>query len=192
MRISSQLNKLKEKVNSERKYKQNHLILPTEAIEFESLKKKENEKNQKHKFLDDLDMFKNLLKMIDNGATGFELAYEVEKNQYVKKLIYNGILFYNTFLEIGNQKFIEAPNVMKKLFNNFKTVEDTEKHLFMIWLRDEINSRTTKILNRKEEYKEIILEREKLKERFIFCQNCGAKNREKYQMYCEKCGFKLI
>jgi len=134
-----------------------------------------------------------LLKMIENGATGFDLAYEVEKNQYVKKLIYDGILFYNTFLEIGAQKFIEAPpNVKKKDFTNFKTVEDTEKHLFMIWLRDEINEREKYIVNSNVEYEKHIQKREKLKEKFIFCQNCGAKNREKYQKYCEKCGFKLI
>ena len=130
--------------------------------------------------------------MIGNGATGFDLAYEVEKNQYVKKLINDGILFYNTFLEIGNQKFIEAPNIQKNLFNHFETIEDTEKHLFMMWLRDEIHSRTTNILKNKADFKEIILERDKIKDRFIFCQNCGAKNKEKYQMYCEKCGFKLI
>ena len=191
MRISSQLNKLKEKIKSERKHKQNHLILPAEAINVEVREKKENDKNQKHKFLNDLDMFKNLLKMIENGATGFDLAYEVEKNQYVKKLIYEGILFYNTFLEIGAQKFIDAPNLKKKDFTHFKTVEDTEKHLFMIWLRDEINERE-KVLNNNVEYEKHIQERKKLKGKFIFCQNCGAKNREKYQKYCEKCGFNLI
>jgi len=191
MRISSQLNKLKEKIKSERKHKENHLILPTEAINLEIPVEKENDKKQKHKFLDDLEMFKNLLKMIENGATGFDLAYKVEKNQYVKKLIYDGILFYNTFLEIGAQKFIEAPNVKKRDFTHFNTVEDTEKHLFMIWLRDEINERD-KIIDKNVEYKKHIQEREKLKEKFIFCQNCGAKNREKYQKYCEKCGFNLI
>ncbi|MFX1442960.1 MAG: hypothetical protein ACFFHV_06050 [Promethearchaeota archaeon] len=52
--------------------------------------------------------------MIEIGAMGCDLAYEVEKNQYVKKLIYDGILFYNVFLEIGNQKFIDAPDIKKK------------------------------------------------------------------------------
>lgn len=61
----------------------------------------------------------------------------------------------------------------------------------MIWLRDEINERD-KIIDKNVEYKKHIQEREKLKERFILCQNYGAKNREKYQKYCEKCGFKLI
>ena len=152
MRISSQLDKLKDKFKSERKHKENHLILPTEALKVETSEKKKEDTKQKHKFLDDFDVFKNLLKMIDNGATGFELAYEVEKNQYVKKLIYDGILFYNTFLEIGNQKFIEAPDAKEKSFNNFKTVEDTEKRLFMMWLKDEIHSRSTKILKNKAEF----------------------------------------
>lgn len=38
-----------------------------------------------------------LLRTINKGATGFDLAYEVEKNYEVKNLIYNGILFYNIF-----------------------------------------------------------------------------------------------
>lgn len=188
MRVSSQLKRLKDKIKSEIKYKQNHLILPTEAIKVEI--HEEKEERQKYKFLEDLEMFKNLLNMIENGATGFDLAYEVEKNQYVKKLIHDGILFYNTFLEIGAQKFIKAPDIKETDFTHFKTVEETEKHLFLIWLKDEINKRE-KIVNNNDEYEKYIQERENLKEKFIFCQNCGAKNKEKYQKFCEKCGFKL-
>ena len=61
MRISSQLDKLKEKFKSEKKHKENHLIFPTEALQIESSGKIKDNEKQKHKFLDDLDMFKNLL-----------------------------------------------------------------------------------------------------------------------------------
>ena len=190
MRISTQTKKLKERVKTERKYKENHLILPTEDFNLELLEKKRDKKTQKQKFIEDLDLFKILLNLIENGATGFDLAYEVEKNQYVKKLIYDGILFYNTFLEIGNQKFIEAPDIRKKDYSHFKTVEDTEKHLFMMWLNEEIDKRE-KILKENEEYEKYIQESKKLKEKYIFCQNCGAKIKDRYQKVCEICGFKL-
>jgi len=190
MRVSSQLSKLKKKMKSERKHKQNHIVLPNEAIKVKFCEKRENDEKQKHKFLDDLDLFKNLLKMIENGASGFDLAYEVEKNQYVKKLIYDGILFYNTFLEIGNQKFIEAPDIRKKDYSHFKTVEQTEKQLFMMWLKEEIDERQT-ILKDGKKYKEYVKIRENLIQKYLFCENCGAKIKERYQYYCEKCGFKL-
>jgi ribosomal protein S27AE len=190
MRISTQTKKLKERIKTERKYKENHLILPIEDIKPELLVKKSDHKTQKQKFMEDLELFKTLLNLIENGATGFDLAYEVEKNQYVKKLIYDGILFYNTFLEIGNDKFIEAPDIKKKDYSHFKTVEQTEKQLFMMWLNEEIDKRET-ILKESEKYEEYIKNREKLIQKYLFCENCGAKIKDRYQHYCEKCGFKL-
>ena len=190
MRVSSQLKKLKKRIKSEKNFKENHLILPTEDIKIEIFKKKRDSKSNKEKFVEDLKLFKTLLDMIENGATGFDLAYEVEKNQYVKKLIYDGILFYNTFLEIGNKKFIEAPDLRKKDYSNFLTVEDTEKHLFMIWLRNEIKKRE-EIWQNEQAYKRYLRDYEKVKEKYIFCQNCGAKIKDRYQKVCEKCGLKL-
>ena len=92
-----------------------------------------------------LDFLKHLLQIINNGATGFELAYIVEKYQEVKNLIYDGILFYNTFIEIGNKKFKDAPDQIKKDYQSFKTIEDTEKYIFILWLKDTITSLEKKI-----------------------------------------------
>ncbi len=60
---------------------------------------------------------KRISKMISNGATGFELAYETEKNQLKGRLMNDGIFFYKTFINIGNQKFKEAPDKKKLAFN---------------------------------------------------------------------------
>ena len=147
-----------------------------------------------------LNFLKHLLRMIYTGATGFDLAYEVEKNQRIKNLIYDGILFYNTFIEIGNNPFIEAPDKIKVDYSTFKTIEDTEKYIFMVWLTDVIESlekktkpksEYTKYLETREE-KELKMGREELPEDLKYCRNCGAKILSKDQKYCEKCGVDLI
>jgi ribosomal protein S27AE len=59
-----------------------------------------------------------------------------------------------------------------------------------MWLNEEIDKRE-KLLKENEEYEKYIQESKKLKEKYIFCQNCGAKIKDRYQKVCEKCGFKL-
>ena len=44
-----------------------------------------------------LKFLKKISKMIKNGAIGFELAYETEKNELQGRLINDGIFFYKTF-----------------------------------------------------------------------------------------------
>jgi len=147
-----------------------------------------------------LNFLKYLLRMIHNGATGFDLAYEVEKNQRIKNLIYNGILFYNTFLEIGNRPFIDAPDKIKVDYRSFKTIEDTEKYIFMVWLTDIIESLENNMKPKTEyikyledrEGKKLKTERERLPEALKYCRNCGAQILSKEQKYCEKCGIELI
>ena len=156
----------------------------------------ENKKNlEEH-----LDFLKRLLRMIQAGATGFDIAYEVEKNQIIKNLIYDGVLFYNTFLEIGNKRFIDAPDKIKANYQSFKTIEDTEKYMFTVWLKDMIESLEKKI-KPKAEYAKYIESRETKEEKGIserlpkdlnYCRNCGAKILSKDQKYCEKCGVDLI
>ncbi|MBY8984979.1 MAG: hypothetical protein KGD65_07930 [Candidatus Lokiarchaeota archaeon] len=147
-----------------------------------------------------LDFLKHLLDIINDGATGFELAYVVEKYQEVKNLIYDGILFYNTFIEIGNMRFIDAPDNVKKDYQSFKTIEDTEKYIFMLWLKDTITSLEKKI-QPKEDYAKFIeakktrkkmKARDKLRERLTHCKNCGARVKSKEQILCEECGETLI
>lgn len=142
------------------------------------------------------DFLKHLFDIINDGATGFELAYEVEKNLEVKSLIYDGILFYNTFIEIGSKKFLDVPDKVKKDYQSFKTIEDTEKFIFMVWLKDTITTLEKKI-QPKEDYakfveakkaQEIREAMEKLHKRLTHCKNCGAQIRSKKQLLCEGCG----
>ena len=156
--------------------------------------------NAKEKKIQKLNFLTRLLKMIHEGATGFDLAYEVEKNREVKRLIYDGILFYNTFLEIGNKKFIEAPDKKIENYKSFRTVEDTEKYIFILWLDDTINSLKEELYS-KEDYTEYLKSkksieinkvRDRLKETLTHCKNCGAQIQSKEQKFCEQCGVNLI
>ena len=65
-----------------------------------------------------LNFLKKISKMISKGATGFELAYETEKNHLQGRLMNDGIFFYKTFVNIGNQKFKEAPDKKKLVINH--------------------------------------------------------------------------
>lgn len=140
-----------------------------------------------------------ILKMIYEGATGFELAYEVEKNRKIRNLIHDGILFYNTFIEIGDKKFIEAPDKKIENYKSFKTVEDTEKYIFMLWLNDTITSLQNELYpeDNYTEYfksrksKEVKETKKSLRENLNYCKNCGARIKSKEQRFCEKCGVDL-
>lgn len=147
-----------------------------------------------------LEFLKKLRDLINQEATGFDLAYEVEKNQQVKVLIYDGILFYNTFIEIGTKKFVDVPDQIKTDYKSFRTVEDTEKYIFIVWLNDTIASLEQKI-NPRAEYLEYVKAkkieeeqkaREKLRAQLTHCHNCGAKILSKEQEFCEKCGVNII
>ncbi|MFX0037351.1 MAG: hypothetical protein ACFE9I_17150 [Candidatus Hermodarchaeota archaeon] len=154
----------------------------------------------KEKKIQKLSFLTWLLKMIHEGATGFDLAYEVEKNQEIKHLIYDGILFYNAFLEIGTKKFIEMPDKKIENFKSFRTIEDTEKYIFLVWLNDTITS-LKKELFPKEDYEEYVKSRrakeikeakDQLRERLTHCKNCGTRIQSKEQIFCEECGKKLM
>ncbi|MHA1658514.1 MAG: zinc ribbon domain-containing protein [Promethearchaeota archaeon] len=190
MRISSQLNKLKEKIEKQRKQKKEAKELPMDELKFkvsDKMHEKEHEKvlSNKLKFL------KNLLKMIENGASGFDLAYELEKKNSIKRLIYDGIMFYNTFLEIGDQTFLKAPDKKRVDYRAFRTVEDTEKYLFMIWLKESITN-LEKEINPQGDYDKYRKAREKAPKRLKQCKNCGAKIKDNNQKFCEICGSELI
>ncbi len=61
--------------------------------------------------------------MVEHGATGFELAHVVQKYNKIKMFIHDGIKFYNTFNEIGELIFLEAPDKKEKDYSFFKTVD---------------------------------------------------------------------
>lgn len=195
-----QRERLQRRIRIGRLYKTNFKksLLEEEILQFST--HMDDNKSEKKDLIEHLDFLKNLLKLIKRGATGFNLAYEVEKNKEMKYLIYDGILFYNTFLEIGPKRFIDAPDKKKVDFKSFKTVEDTEKYIFMIWLKDTIESIEKKIKpkgdyikyveERKEQ--ELLKTKKKLLKRLTHCKNCGERIRSVEQEYCEKCGVKLL
>lgn len=197
MKLGIQIDKLQKKIEKEREVKQNSANDRAGGYLFmESTKEKPKENDMKKRF----DLLKRLLNMINEGATGFELAYEVEKNQEVKKIIYDGILFYNTFLDIGNKKFIEVPDKATTEYKSFKTIEDTEKYIFMVWLKDTITSLEKKIqpiedyakfieVKKLQEAKEAM---EKLRLNLTHCKNCGARIPSKDQELCEECGMDIM
>lgn len=200
MKLGTQLKKLHKKIKAEKKYKTK---LPEDVlggdIHIDS-KKMKSEEDKIEKTIEKLDLLKRLLKMINEGATGFDLAYEVERNQEVKSLLYNGILFYNAFLEIGNKKFIEAPDKIKVNYKSFKTIEETEKYIFMIWLKETINSIEKEVQSNEDyakyieaiEAQEIKETIERLRKKLTHCKNCGARIQSEVQEFCEKCGINLL
>jgi len=199
MNFGTQLKKLYKKIKLEKKYKTKISNLIETGTLGGSKPTKTKEKVEKN-LAEQLDFFKKMLRMIENVATGFDLAYEVEKNKVAKNLIYDGILFYNTFIEIGNTRFIDAPDKKKVDYKAFRTIEDTEKYVFMIWLKEIINSIEKEIKPRedyskyKERHKRIEINeaQKKLRKNLIYCKNCGERIRSEEQEFCEKCGMKFL
>ncbi len=198
MNFGTQIKKLHKKIKQERTYKTKIPIL-IDIVLKESKPIKTKEEAEKN-LMEQLDFFKKMLKMIEDGATGFDLAYEVEKNKVVKNLIYDGILFYNAFIEIGNTRFIDAPDKKKLNYKAFSTIEETEKYIFLIWLKDKIIS-IEKEIKPREDYskykktqkiKEIEGKKKKLRKSLIYCKNCGERIKNEEQEFCEKCGINIL
>lgn len=197
MKIGTELKKLHRRIKKEKEYK--------EKSDYENLLKetliKKKEMNSKENTKEDLShrlqFLRNILRIIEDGGTGFDLAYEVEKNREIKNLLHDGILFYNVFIEIGNKRFIDLPDKRKLDYKSFKTIEDTEKYIFMVWLKDIIAS-LERVVKPKEDYSKYVKLRnekevkDKLREKLSYCQNCGVKILITDQDYCEKCGVNLF
>ena len=200
MRIGTSFKKLRKKFETERVYKQKSFHERTGGYLYTDSKRKEFKENKMPILKDKLDFLKHLLDSINDGATGFELAYKVEKDQELKSLIHDGILFHNTFIEIGKNKFLDAPDKVKVDYRSFKTIEDTEKFIFMVWLKDTITS-LEKRIQPKEDYakfleakkaQEIKEAMNQLRERLTHCKNCGARIQSREQTLCEVCGENLM
>ncbi len=137
----------------------------------------------------DIEFLIELLDMIEEGATGFELAYEVEKKQLMRDLLYDGILFYNNFIEIGDMRFIDAPDKRVADFKAFKTVEETEKYIFIQWIREQINKKNLKNeIDPVKRYEKF--QKSKKRANIKICTTCGAMFANDSQKFCEKCGTK--
>lgn len=138
-----------------------------------------------------LTFLNKISKMIEKGATGFELAYETEKNEFQGRFMNDGIFFYKTFVNIGKQKFKEAPDKRKTSYQPFKLVEPTEKYLFMDWLEKKLAEKDKK-KNMMDEYAKYVDSREYKYKEVLICEKCGAQAIDKNQKICEECGEKLI
>lgn len=158
-----------------------------ERLRFHLSDKIPPEKEEKKKLVEDLKFLKKILQMIERKATGYDLAYEVEKNQAIKKLIFDGVMFYNTFQNIGDQVFKEAPDKKRADYKSFRTVEETEKYLFTVWLKDTI-ANLERVLSPTDEFTKY---KEGKKKVLSFCENCGSKIKSEGQKFCEFCGIEL-
>ena len=198
MNIGTQTKKLHKKIKQERMYKTKLPNVIDNGIN--GSKTMETREKVKKSLEEQLDFLKKMLRMIEDGATGFDLAYEVEKNKEVKNLIYDGILFYNTFIEIGTTRFTDAPDKMKVDYKAFRTIEDTEKYIFIIWLKDTITSFEKENKPREdyikyketEKIKDIKEAHKKLRKSLIYCKNCGERIESEEQEFCEKCGINVL
>ncbi|MBN1214264.1 MAG: hypothetical protein JXA99_02360 [Candidatus Lokiarchaeota archaeon] len=125
--------------------------------------------------------------MIEQDATGYDIAYEIEDNGFKNDLISDGIVFYNIFLNIGDKSVKNIPNEEKQNYKTFKTMGDSHKKQFMNWANNIIEKfeNPIKIKKEYEMYKE---SRKKWKSQDIYCEKCGARVKNKNQKVCEECG----
>ena len=197
MKIGTDLKKLRRRIKKEKEYKEKSdydIFIQEKLIINNAMRSKENTKEDiSHR----LQFLRNILRIIEDGGTGFDLAYEVEKNKEINNFLHDGILFYNVFIEIGNKKFIDLPDKRKLDYKSFKTIEDTEKYIFMVWLKDTIAFLERVVKPKGDYFKYVKLRKkkeakDKLREKLSYCHNCGVKILNTDQEYCEKCGVNLF
>lgn len=130
---------------------------------------------------------KKLLLMIEQDATGYDLAYEIENYDLKRDLLHDGIVFYETFLKIGNKRVKDIPNEEKKDYKTFKIIEDSHKQLFFNWAKELIKD-YEKPKFTKSEYVRYKKSKEKWFSNELHCEKCGARIKDKNQEICEECG----
>jgi uncharacterized protein YheU (UPF0270 family) len=155
-------------------------------------RRQEKDKFERNHLIIQLKTLKNLNKLIENGATGFDLLFAVENNDNLPTLHYDGISFYDMFQDIGNQPIKVIPDKVKKNYRSFIIKEETDKGRFMEWLEETINE-LEKAVKPKDDYVKYKERREniEMKHGVQFCQNCGEKITNPNQKICEKCGISL-
>lgn len=159
-----------------------------------------NQIEQTTKLKRELKILKNILNLITSGASGFDLAYEMDNNNFLTtNFNFDGINFYKMFLKIGNKSLIDIPDKKESNYTSFKTIEYTQKGRFMMWLKENINH-IEEILKPTEDYDKYLKERRRIFEiktdygskQFIYCTYCGAQYEKGDLKYCEKCGYILL
>ncbi|MBY9008166.1 MAG: hypothetical protein KGD63_15610 [Candidatus Lokiarchaeota archaeon] len=141
----------------------------------------DQEKENLRKFL------KNLMLMIEQDATGYDMAYEIERNGLKQKLNHDGIIFYDTFLKIGDKKVNDIPNEEKRDYKSFKTIEDSHKKIFIEWA-NQIIDKYEKLIIHKDDYEKFKNSKKKWGIKEKHCKKCGARIKDKKQKICEDCG----
>ena len=181
------LDRLSDKIERGKNDKELPFYLPGKQININHKDKTLSAEAKIFNLIKELEFLKKLLGMIENGVTGFDLAHVVQKYNKIKMFIHDGINFYNIFNEIGELIFLEAPDKKEKDYSFFKTVEDTEKFIFMVWIRDAI-AKVGEYLKNNVESSTLIKLREKIIRQTKYCSKCNAEIMDDYQKICEKCG----
>ena len=185
MKRGAELKQLRRRFKRERDLK-NKLTRLT--LDFEQIKNKKKPPNKKEKLIMTVNkvlILKKLLEMIEEGATGFDLAMFIDKYNYKNELLHDGILFYNYFKDIGTSILRDVPNEKESKHRSFNVREESEKAIFIKWAKEFIASTEEKI-DVDEEYRKYI-EKKKL-ESITHCKNCGTKFASPSQRVCEQCG----
>ena len=185
MKRGAELKQLRKKLRSEREYKNTLLSL---TLDSEKIKKKKKILNKSEKLIMTVNkvlILKKLLIMIEDGATGFDLAMFIDKYDYKNEILHDGILFYNYFKEIGTKVLKDVSDRKESKHRSFNVLEDSEKAVFIKWANDFIKS-TEEEIDVEGEYKKYI-EKKKL-ESISECKNCGAKFTSNSQRVYEHCG----
>jgi len=104
-----------------------------------------------------------------------------------RELIYDGIVFYDTFLEIGDNIVNDTPDEEKKDYGHFKIVEDSHKQVFLKWATELIENYKKQKL-KEEIYKRYKKSRDKWYTEDLYCEKCGIRIKDKHQKVCEECG----
>ena len=181
------LDRLSDKIERGKKDKELPFYLSGEQININHKHKNLTSEAKIFNLIKELEFLKKLLGMIEKGVTGFDLAHSVQKYNKIKMFIHEGINFYNTFNEIGELIFLEAPDKKEKDYSFFKTVEDTEKFIFMVWINDAID-KVGEYLKNNVENPTLKKLREKIIKQTKYCSKCDAEIMDDYQKICEKCG----
>jgi len=181
------LNRISDNIERGKKDKELPFYLPGEPIKSNDKQKTLSTEPKIFNLIKDLEFLKKLLGMIEKGATGFELAHVVQKYDKIKMFIHDGLDFYNTFNEIGELIFLEAADKKEKDYSFFKTVEDTEKFIFMVWIKDAI-AKVGEYLKNNVENPTLKKLRKKIIKQTKYCSKCDAEIMDDFQKICEKCG----
>ena len=199
MKLSTQSKDLKKKIRKEHKFKEYKQDLLNDPFDSTKNLKITYETSKKIYIVNELRLLEKLIIMINEGATGFDLAYEIERTDNIRSLVFEGINLISTCKRYGNKVFKDEPDEVKNKYESFITLEESAKSKIIKWINKAINKRKSIVRENKEifDYLKEALKKEKieaidiLNKLIIRCEKCGAKIINKQLKYCENCGSKV-